>query len=170
MWVSQYTPTGNVLSITLRDANNRDYTYSRRAGLQSALGVDAIRSHRFNIGSTVWQPGGNIFVNSPSVMVPSANQYSVLDAAGNVVSVSGAGMMAIDGANLTREVQGGGPGIASGTPTGPVNGNFTIAGTGWGHNVGMSQWGAFSQAHYHGRTAEQIIQFYFTGVTIIRAY
>ena len=170
IWVSQYTPTGNVLSITLRDVNNRDYTYSRRAGLQSALGVDAIRSHRFNIGSTVWQPGGNIFVNSPATMITQASQYSVVDAAGNVVSVAGTGMMAIDGASQTRAVQGGGAGITSGTPTGPVNGNFTIAGTGWGHNVGMSQWGAFSQAHYYGRTAEQIIQFYFTGITIVKAY
>jgi len=33
----------------------------------------------------------------------------------------------------------------------------------------MSQWGAFSQAHYYGRTAEQIVTFYFTGVTIVRA-
>jgi len=168
MWVSQYTPTGNVLSVTLRDANGRDYVYSRRAGLQSALGVDAIRSHRFNIGSTVWQPGSTLFVNSPARTVVGTTTYSVIGGDGRIVSVPSTGMIAIDGSGTNRTVVGGGSGTTSGTPTAPVNGIFTIRGTGWGHNVGMSQWGAFSQAQHHGRTAEQIIQFYFTGVTIVR--
>ena len=30
----------------------------------------------------------------------------------------------------------------------------------------MSQWGAYSQAKYYGRTYDQIIKFYYTGVTI----
>jgi len=50
----------------------------------------------------------------------------------------------------------------------PPGGNITISGTGWGHNVGLSQWGALSMAREHGRTGEQIIHHYFTGVEIIR--
>ena len=38
-------------------------------------------------------------------------------------------------------------------------------GTGWGHGVGMSQYGAKAMAEL-GRTYEEILHFYFTGITI----
>ena len=40
-----------------------------------------------------------------------------------------------------------------------------FSGSGWGHNVGMSQWGAYAMAQ-KGFTAEEIIRFYYTGVTV----
>ena len=43
------------------------------------------------------------------------------------------------------------------------DGNFVITGSGWGHNCGLSQYGAYSMALHHEKTAEEIIQFYFTG-------
>ena len=43
---------------------------------------------------------------------------------------------------------------------------FVFNGSGWGHNIGMSQWGAYSMASYHGCSYQQIIKFYFTGVNI----
>lgn len=47
-----------------------------------------------------------------------------------------------------------------------ASGNFVINGGGWGHNCGMSQWGAYSMAKNHGMTASQIIKFYYYGVYI----
>ena len=44
-------------------------------------------------------------------------------------------------------------------------GSFTFDGTGWGHSVGMSQYGALAMAK-QGFTYDQIVKFYFTGVTI----
>ena len=44
--------------------------------------------------------------------------------------------------------------------------NYVIQGGGYGHNLGMSQWGAYSMAEKHNMTYDQIIQFYFTGVTV----
>ncbi len=46
------------------------------------------------------------------------------------------------------------------------DGNFLVEGSGWGHNCGMSQYGAYSMAEHHGKTAEEIIKFYYTGVYI----
>ena len=43
---------------------------------------------------------------------------------------------------------------------------YIIQGSGWGHNVGMSQWGAYSMAKYHNKTYEEIIKFYYTGVAV----
>ena len=46
------------------------------------------------------------------------------------------------------------------------DGNFLVEGCGWGHNCGMSQYGAYAMAEHHGKTAEEIIKFYYTGVYI----
>lgn len=46
------------------------------------------------------------------------------------------------------------------------DGNFLVEGSGWGHNCGMSQYGAYAMAEHHGKTAEEIIKFYYTGVYI----
>lgn len=45
-------------------------------------------------------------------------------------------------------------------------GNFVFEGGGWGHNLGMSQFGAYAMAYHYGYTYEYIIGFYFTGVKI----
>ncbi|NLM50669.1 MAG: SpoIID/LytB domain-containing protein [Clostridiaceae bacterium] len=46
---------------------------------------------------------------------------------------------------------------------------FTFVGKGWGHGVGMSQWGAKGMAD-NGFTYDQILKHYFTGVEIVDAY
>ncbi len=46
------------------------------------------------------------------------------------------------------------------------NGTFVFNGGGWGHNVGMSQWGAYSMAKYSNLNYRQIIRFYYTGANI----
>lgn len=45
-------------------------------------------------------------------------------------------------------------------------GVYRIEGGGWGHNVGMSQWGAYAMASVHGYSYAHIIGFYYTDVTI----
>ena len=46
------------------------------------------------------------------------------------------------------------------------DGSYWVEGGGWGHNVGMSQWGAYSMALVYGKTAEEILKFYYTGVSV----
>lgn len=43
----------------------------------------------------------------------------------------------------------------------------TFSGRGFGHGVGMSQWGAYGMAE-KGRSAEEIIRHYFNGVSIVK--
>lgn len=43
---------------------------------------------------------------------------------------------------------------------------FVIKGRGWGHSVGMSQWGAYGFATRHGATYEQILTHYYRGTVI----
>lgn len=46
-----------------------------------------------------------------------------------------------------------------------AGGKLTMTGKGWGHGVGMSQWGAKTMAE-QGKTAQEIIQFYFKDVKL----
>ena len=43
---------------------------------------------------------------------------------------------------------------------------YVFNGSGWGHNIGMSQWGAYSMATNYNYNCRQIIGFYFSGVSI----
>ena len=49
-----------------------------------------------------------------------------------------------------------------GTPT------FVISGRGWGHGVGMAQWGAYGFAQ-QGSTYDEILAHYYTGTTLGQA-
>lgn len=44
------------------------------------------------------------------------------------------------------------------------SGDFVFTGSGWGHNIGMSQFGAYAMAEYYGKTYKDILGFYYTGV------
>jgi stage II sporulation protein D len=163
--VSQRTPTGNVLSVIITDVNGRSQTFIRQGQLRSALGV---ATQNFSIvGETSTQVPGGIFVNDPAQSIPADSQHVAIDGSGATNPVPGGTMYAIDGSgNVTAVDTGSGWDIGGGT--GFINGVLTINGAGNGHLVGMSQWGAFSMAHYHGKTYEEIIKFYFTGVDITR--
>ena len=49
------------------------------------------------------------------------------------------------------------------------NGKILMAGKGYGHGVGMPQWGAYGMAE-EGKTAEEIVAAYFRNVTVEKAW
>ena len=46
--------------------------------------------------------------------------------------------------------------------------SFVFSGSGWGHSLGMSQYGAYAMAEAYGFSYDQIINFYFAGVELRR--
>jgi len=46
---------------------------------------------------------------------------------------------------------------------------FSFSGSGFGHGVGMSQWGAYSMAK-QGRSPEEIVEHYFRNIEIVKVY
>lgn len=46
------------------------------------------------------------------------------------------------------------------------SGDFLFEGSGWGHSVGMSQYGAYAMAEYYNKTYKDILGFYYTGVEL----
>ena len=49
------------------------------------------------------------------------------------------------------------------------DGEVVFRGSGYGHGVGMSQWGAYGMAE-EGRSAEEIVLQYFGNVEIVRLW
>ena len=82
---------------------------------------------------------------SSTVLVKTTSDYSGDDEDAN------SGNSSNTGSNTTPTVT---------NPTG-----YTFNGSGWGHSVGMSQWGAYAMAQ-KGFTYDQILKFYFTGIEI----
>ena len=160
MKVSAYTPTRNVLSVTMTDDRGVSYTFSKREKLYAALGI---HTQHFNIGNAIYAPG-SIFVNNSSQAIAPDSQLYAIDGAGTTVAVPNGPMYAITDTGNIEIISGEAGGNAD--DNGMINGVFTIRGSGLGHSLGMSQWGAYSMAEFHGMTYIDIINFYYTGVEI----
>ena len=50
-----------------------------------------------------------------------------------------------------------------------ADGRLTLSGKGYGHGVGMSQWGAYALAQ-QGKDADEIINMYFKDVNIVQVW
>jgi len=161
--VSEFTENGNVLSVTMKDSNGRSWTF-RKDEARIALGT---RSLRFTIGGgsqpgPVPQQDRTIYVNGGEVLNDGATY--AMDENGNTVKLPAGDVYAITGDGEITTIGPERPTTES-SPDGKINGVFVLSGTGWGHNVGMSQYGAYAMAE-RGLTYRDIIHFYYTGVTI----
>ena len=58
--------------------------------------------------------------------------------------------------------------VVTAAPAAAAPAEFIFPGSGWGHGVGMSQWGAYGQA-LEGRTAPEILGHYYQGTTLADA-
>lgn len=154
MVVSQFTDVGNVYKVTLTDDAGKKFTFTKGESIRLTLGVSSIR---FSINGA---SGSDVYVNDTNGKISDGLQSSYAIGGSGLVEILGQkSIYAITGSGETLEV-----GTDPQTPSTP--GVFVIQGTGRGHNVGMSQWGAYSMAKYHGMTYDQILRFYFTGAII----
>lgn len=156
LYVSRYSPAGNVLELTAVQADGKRLTFTgdrARTALNSpAFGV-TVRSHRYTI-----QGGGStkdtVTVNGSAV---GTDSLYVVGGNGNPerMDVSGAYVLTGKGTYLLDVTKG-----KTGT-----SGTYVISGTGSGHNIGLSQWGAYAMGQ-RGFSCEEIIEFYYTGAAV----
>ena len=157
VYVSEYTPMGNVYKITF-EGSNGSKTYKGdtcRTIFYSSTYNKSVKSLRYDIN------GGNkkkiFYVNDEGDTLSTMEDVCVISGSGEVSSLSD-GTLHV----LTEE---GSATIKSGTTASSSTGSFTITGTGSGHNVGMSQYGAKAMAEL-GYDYEEILEFYYTDVTV----
>lgn len=147
--VSQLTATGNVKSVKVVDTAGKSWTIPGST-LRSILGTSTLRSIRFSIsssggtGGTISLAGGGTASSLSGLYAISGDgQVSQLPDTPYVITSSGVSVLT----------------------TGGGGDSYTISGTGWGHSVGMSQYGAKAMAQ-KGYTYDQILKFYYTGVEV----
>ena len=139
--------TGNVIALTFTDEYGKSYSVYRTE-CRTFL---TLRSMRYSVSSDGGTSGGSL----------SVNEGGTLDMTGGLTVIDGNGNLStIDGGYLITA--GGVTEIGTASASGTV---FTFTGTGWGHNVGMSQYGAYAMAEL-GYTYDQILQFYYTGAVL----
>ena len=146
-YVSAYTDTGNVYSITFTGTSG-----SKTIVREACRSLLNLRSQRFTIGGggsenaySVNDTGESVALSAASA-VDSSGKSSALS--GNVYVITSSGTSQLEQRTTTSG-----------------SGSFVISGSGYGHNVGMSQWGAYSMANL-GYSYRDILQFYYTDVSI----
>lgn len=152
------TATGNVFSVTFTDSAGRTYTISYGAKVRTFL---SLRSIRFAVSTAQGSgaAGGSYAIDSAGNTVSSTDGLYAVDSSGAVSALPGSGVWVITG-NGKEALSG--ANAVSGT-------SFTFKGSGWGHNIGMSQWGANAMAQ-RGLGYEAILKFYYTGITLQTLY
>ncbi len=153
MTVSEYTATGNVYKVTLTDSNGVKWNFTKGSVVRSALGVSSIR---FTVNGAA---PDTYYINGASgTITGSLDSVYAVGGSGNSEILGHNNVYAVTGTGEVQKVGGGTQQTSSG--------NFVLTGTGRGHNVGMSQWGAYSMAKFYNMPYDQILKFYYTGVTI----
>lgn len=149
-----YTAMGNVKSIKFIDASGKSWTMTGDAARVFVKPSNG--SMRFTLSKNGGSAGG-FYVNASGDTISTVSGAYAVDGSGNVSPV-GEGAYVITGSG-TEQIQAAPPSI------GVTGDTYTFTGSGWGHNVGMSQWGAYAMAQA-GKTYTEILKFYFTGVEV----
>jgi len=152
---TELTATGNVKTLTLIDANGKSWPFVRESGVRTFFGL---RSMHYTVTGTGGSSGGVYYIDAGKSISSLDGMYAI-GGDGSVEPVTGR-PYAVTGAG-TRPVSA--PGGGSGA--GGTEKTFTFQGAGWGHGVGMSQWGAYAMAQ-QGKTFREILSFYYPGVDV----
>ena len=170
-----YSELGNVIRVVVRWANGQSTTVSA-SNIRSRFDVKSIRFTVNGAGTgspaapTVPSDGESISVNDAGLL-DSLNGKYVLFGNGSVSQLGGSAY-AISGTGTVSAIGIGGGSSGGTSVTQPGSGTVTVSGStyvfnggGWGHQVGMSQYGANAMAR-RSFSANEIITFYFPGVQV----
>ena len=148
-YVSKFTAAGNVYSITFVCSNGKSYTFSKERA-RTILGMSRSSMHFTVTGGS---GESSVYINSGSKVSGVGGLYAIDGNGGTATLPEGAYVITSEGTSVLTASSSGG------------NGTWTVSGSGWGHNVGMSQWGAISMG-LQGYSYEEILAFYYPGVNL----
>ena len=188
-----YSELGNVIQVKVYYANGQSNTVTQRTKntIRSVFGLNSIR---FTVnGQTVKEGSGSSNVGSfgDSFGGTSSGKDYTVNGTGSVEDLDG--LYVISGTGTTSKIDGDVYVISGSGQVSPAEGNssgssgsgsagsggsnqgggtvtvsgssYTFDGSGWGHQVGMSQYGANAMARL-GFTGEEIVEFYFPGTQV----
>ena len=159
VYVSATTPTGNVAELTFTDTSGNVLKITKekcRTVLSTTMfgKTQSIKSMRFTISGS---GGNNYYINSASTGVSGLSGLYTISGSGVISGYSGGETYVITSSGVSQLDK----------PETNTSDSITIIGTGSGHNVGMSQYGAKAMAEL-GYTFVDILAFYYTGIYLER--
>ena len=174
-----YSDLGNVIQVRVnyRDGGSDTIRPSsmRSSSMRSVFGISSIRftvnGRAASSGSgTTSSSGGGLTANG-STSLDSQGSYTVISGSGSLSQAGLDGLYAISGSGsiTPAEDAASGGGSDTDTPAGTqvtVSGSsYSFQGSGNGHQLGLSQYGAWAMAE-RGFTYEEIIEFYYPGTYV----
>ena len=178
VYISAYTDVGNVRQVTIVGSKGT-VTFSgenaRTIFYSSAMGK-SVRSMRFTISggsnpTATQKPntttGNAVYVNDSQTKLDQLSGVAVLSGSGTKSTLNGTSFTVLTSSGLTTVKSGNNDNPTVVTPPAASSGGgvYTITGSGSGHNLGLSQYGAKAMAEL-GYTFDEILHFYYTGITI----
>lgn len=164
MYIKEFTEMGNVKTLTLVDSSGKEFNFSKeksRTILYSSTYKKYTHSQRYTVRRKGESGGTSIYINNANNSADITNNGLHIVGADGICTFSKDEVVVITASGKNS--------VSSKKNDADVKEDvFVVSGTGWGHNVGMSQNGAKSMAN-NGRTAEEIINFYYTDIEIYRA-
>ena len=151
--VTKLTDVGNVYTVTFTDDRGKTYSFSK----SNAKAVFGLSSQRFTI-TAEGGSDGKIYVDD-SYIESFDDAYAIGDGGSDKIADS-ENVYAITDSGTEKISD---SGVSSGNGADTV---YTISGSGNGHHIGMSQYGAYSMAKYYDKTYKDILTFYFEGTEI----
>ena len=169
-----YSDLGNVIQVRVNYRDGGSDTI-RPSSMRSVFGISSIRftvnGQAASSGSgTTSSSGGGLTANG-STSLDSQGTYTVISGSGSLSQAGLDGLYAISGSGSITPAEDAASGGGSGTdtPTGTqvtVSGSsYTFQGSGNGHQLGLSQYGAWAMAE-RGFTYDEIIEFYYPGTYV----
>lgn len=169
-----YSDLGNVIQVRVNYRDGGSDTI-RPSSMRSAFGISSIRftvnGQAASSGSgTTSSSGGGLTANG-STSLDSQGTYTVISGSGSLSQAGLDGLYAISGSGSITPAEDAASGGGSGTdtPTGTqvtVSGSsYSFQGSGNGHQLGLSQYGAWAMAE-RGFTYDEIIEFYYPGTYV----
>lgn len=162
-----YSDLGNVIAVKVNYANGQSNTF-KPTNMRSTFGISSIRFQVNNSGSGSGGTAsdGSLAVNGSGTL-PEQDSYYVISGTGSVGKTDREDLYAISGSGSVDSVtsSSGGSTVTEGNVVHVSGSSYVFEGSGNGHQIGMSQWGAYAMAK-RGFTYDEIITFYFPGVTV----
>lgn len=154
-----HSALGNVVGMKILDAAGKSYTISKGDTIRGILGTNSIHFTMETSGSAQPQQKSGYAIAGTSSAVPTLDGLYALNGEGQTAALAPESYIITDqGVKLLEPAD-------EAATSGGGDLTYTFTGTGWGHNAGMSQWGANAMAK-RGYTYLDILQFYYTDITV----
>ena len=168
VYVAERSALGNVTKVVFTDTSGKRLTVTGQACsnafYSTTLGKN-VRSLRFTISGGSGEGSGTAggYVVNGTTVLSDLSGAAVISGSGTLGTLKGGTYSAITSSGT--ETLAPSSGTASNSGSVPSGSGITITGTGYGHHVGMSQYGAKAMAE-QGYDYLDILEFYYTDVTI----